>query len=376
MNKEICVLTSVHPVFDTRIFHKQITTLTNAGYNITLIAQHNKTETIEEIKIIPLPRPKNKIERFCKLSYLAYKKALQQNADIYHFHDPELIPWVIILKLKTKKIIIYDIHENVSGQILAKKWLPHITRYPIAYIYKLFENLAIKFFDFIIVAGDDIKSQNSKIIVIRNYPFKKESLINNSNLKKVTQKLHCIYIGGISEDRCIKEILESLNYLKIPILFTIIGSCKNKEYLQSLKSLIKTQKKHQIQLIDQLPYRKAMQYLKSVDVGFILLKPNPNNITAASRNNKLYEYMAAGLPVIASDFPLWKKIIEKNYCGICIDPSNPEKIAKAIEYLIKHPDEAKKMGGNGKKAVLEKYNWENESKKLLKTYKNLTSVGY
>ena len=116
-----------------------------------------------------------------------------------------------------------------------------------------------------------------------------------------------------------------------------------------------------------------MQYLKSVDAGFILLKPNPNNIAAASRNNKLYEYMAAGLPVIASDFPLWKKIIEKNYCGICIDPSNPEKIAKAIEYLIKHPDEAKKMGGNGKKAVLEKYNWENESKKLLKVYKNLAS---
>jgi len=371
MNKKICILTSVHPAFDTRIFHKEAKTLARAGYDVTLIAQHDKNETVNSVKIIALPKPKNRIERFCKLNYLVYKKALQENANIYHFHDPELIPWAIILKLKTKIIIIYDIHENVSGQILAKKWLPHITRYPIAYIYKLFENLAIKFFDFIIVAGDDIKSQNSKIIVIRNYPFKKEALINNSNLKKVTRKLHCIYIGSISEDRCIKEILESLNYLKIPILFTIIGSCKNKEYLQNLKNLIKTQRKHQIQLIDQLPYRKAMQYLKSVDAGFILLKPNPNNIAAASRNNKLYEYMAAGLPVVAPNFPLWKKIIEKDNYGICINPLMPEEITKSIEYIIKHPNEAKKMGENGRKAVLKKYNWENESKKLLEVYKKL-----
>jgi len=296
-NKKICILTSVHPVFDTRIFHKQAKTLAKAGYDVTLIAQHNKKEIIDDIKIIPLPNPKNRIERFFKLDYLTYKKALEQKADIYHFHDPELIPWTIILKLRTKSKIIYDIHENVAGQLLAKGWLPSILRYPVAYIYNFFENLAIKLFNFIIIAGDDIKKLNSKIIAIKNYPSK-ELAIKNTSLENSKEKFHCIYIGTIAEDRCIKKILKSLNYLKTPILFTIIGSCKNKKYLQELKNLIKEQKKHQIQLIPSLPYQDVMTYLKSTNVGFILLKPSPNNITAVSRNNKLYEYMANGLAII------------------------------------------------------------------------------
>ena len=82
--------------------------------------------------------------------------------------------------------------------------------------------------------------------------------------------------------------------------------------------------------------------------------------------------MAAGLPIIASNFSLWKEIIEGNHCGICVNPLDPKEIARAIEYLIEHPEEAKKMGENGRKAVLEKYNWENESKKLLDVYKGLS----
>ena len=79
------------------------------------------------------------------------------------------------------------------------------------------------------------------------------------------------------------------------------------------------------------------------------------------------------LPIIASNFPLWKKIVENNNCGICINPLKSKEISRAIEYLINHPGEAKKMGENGRKAVLAKYNWENENKKLLEIYKNLAS---
>jgi len=88
----------------------------------------------------------------------------------------------------------------------------------------------------------------------------------------------------------------------------------------------------------------------------------------------MFEYMAAALPIIASNFPLWKEIIEGNNCGICVNPLEPKEIARAIEYLIEHPDEARKMGENGRKVVLEKYNWENESKKLLKVYEGLYEI--
>jgi glycosyltransferase involved in cell wall biosynthesis len=87
--------------------------------------------------------------------------------------------------------------------------------------------------------------------------------------------------------------------------------------------------------------------------------------------NKMFEYMAAGLPVIASNFPLWKRIVEGSGCGICVDPLKPEEIARAITYLVNHHDLRKEMGENGRKAVLEKFNWEKESKKLIEIYEAL-----
>jgi glycosyltransferase involved in cell wall biosynthesis len=81
--------------------------------------------------------------------------------------------------------------------------------------------------------------------------------------------------------------------------------------------------------------------------------------------------MAAGLPVIASNFPLWKEIVEGNGCGICVDPLNPKEIAEAIKYLMKHPGSTEQMGKNGRRAVIEKYTWEKEGKKLLDLYAQL-----
>ena len=81
--------------------------------------------------------------------------------------------------------------------------------------------------------------------------------------------------------------------------------------------------------------------------------------------------MATGLPVIASDFPLWKQIIEENKCGLCVDPLDPKAIAEAIDYLVMHPAEAARMGRNGQMAVKTQYNWAVEEQKLLDLYKSL-----
>jgi glycosyltransferase involved in cell wall biosynthesis len=84
--------------------------------------------------------------------------------------------------------------------------------------------------------------------------------------------------------------------------------------------------------------------------------------------NKLFDYMLVGLPVIASNFPLYREVVEPDRCGLIVDPSKPEEIARAMEYLIDHPDEAREMGERGRKAVLEKYNWDKESERLLQIY--------
>jgi len=369
-NKKICILTSVHPVFDTRIFHKEAKTLANTGYDVTLIAQHSKNETVDGVKIIALPKPKNRIERFFKLDYLTYKKALEQKADIYHFHDPELLLWASKLKRETGAKIIYDVHEDVAKQILSKHWIPQILRKIISKIFDKYEKRIAKKIDYIIAATPSIRDnfKQNNIIDIKNYPI----IINAQNIKKINKKrdyTELIYVGGLSKERGIKKIIQSLKYTnpKYNVKLKLIGNFSNKKFEEEIKKMPEWRK---IDFLGFLPQKQAYQHMWNTDIGFVCFLPEPNHINAIP--NKIFEYMINELPIIASNFPLWKKIIEKNSCGICIDPTKAEEITKAIEYLIEHPNEAKKMGENGRKAVLEKYNWENESKKLLKIYEKLS----
>ncbi|MBL7053957.1 glycosyltransferase family 4 protein [Patescibacteria group bacterium] len=370
MNK-ICILTSVHPLLDTRIFYKQTKTLVNSGYNVTLIAQHNKNETIDKIKIIAIPKSRNRIKRFLKLDYLTYRKALKQKADIYHFHDPELLPWMLKLKKKTEAKIIYDVHEDVTKQILSKHWIPKIFRKIISNLFNLFEKWVSKKLDYIITATPNIKSnfKQNNVIDIKNYPilslFPKEEKKKEANSKKY---IELIYVGGLSKERGIKKIIKSLKYInsKYNVKLTLIGKFSEKKFEEEIKSMAEW---NSINFLGFLPQKKAYQHMNNANIGLICFLPEPNHINAIP--NKIFEYMINKLPIIASDFPLWKEIIEKNDCGFCVDPKKPKKIAETIEHFIKHPEQAKQMRENGQKAILKRYNWEKESKKLLKVYKKL-----
>ena len=359
---KICHLTSVHPAFDTRIFHKEVKTLARAGYDVTLIVQHDKNEIVDGIKIIALPKPKNRFERFVKLDYLLYKKAFEQKADIYHFHDPELIPWVLKLKKKTGAKIIYDVHEIVEKQILSKYWIPKIFRKLIATIVNKYEKWAAKKIDYIITATPNIKInfKQNNILDIKNYPI----IANFQNIKTKKQKNYTelIYVGKLSNLRGIRKSIESLKYInpKHKVKLKLIGSFPDKKFEKEIKKMPEW---NNIKFLTWCSQEKVYQNLLHSDIAIACLLP----IERFRKNIglKIYEYMASYLPIIASNFPLWKKIIKGNHCGICVNPLNPKEIAKAIEYLIEHPDLAKTMGENGRKAILEKYNWENESKKLL-----------
>ena len=374
--KKVCILTSVHPVFDTRIFYKEAQTLAKAGYDVTLIVQHDKNEVIDRIKIIALSKPKNRFYRILFLTRRVYKLALEQKADIYHFHDPELLPWMVRLKNKTEAKIIYDVHEDVPQDILSKHWIPKILRNPLSKIVDFYEKKVAKRTDFIIVVNPLIKenfeSRGIKNIqVISNYPisekFKEVKEIKNNYFDQKEKKTRLIFVGGLSEESGIKEIVEAVEFLKGKAELLLVGSFEDKK----LEREVKEKSEFGVKFIGRVPHKRVFYYLNQADIGMVCFRPLPNYINTGFGSNKLFEYMGVGLPVIVSDFPELKKIVEGNRCGICVNPLEPKEIAKAVEYLIEHPEEAKEMGENGRKAVLEKYNWENESKKLLKVYETL-----
>jgi glycosyltransferase involved in cell wall biosynthesis len=369
--KKICILTSVHPVFDTRIFYKEAQTLSDAAYDVVLIGPHDKKEIRSGIKIIPLFKPKNRIERFFKTSLSLYRKALLEKADIYHFHDPELIPLMLLLKIKAKAKIIYDVHEDFSKKILARYWLPKKIRGLVAYLFGKLEKKISEKFDFIIVATLKIKERFDliNIEVIKNYPK-----LFGSNLQKdpsVTGKkniLRVIYTGGLAKHKGIYKILQALTYISQGVVLDVYGKSSDKEFERKIIDL-KNKYHLNMNYRGRISYKQIYEEMRRSDVGVVCNQPKFGY--NESLPNKLFEYMSAGLPVIASDFVEWKEIIEGNGAGFCVEPTDPREIAEAIQYIAQHSKRAKEMGKNGRKAIIEKYNWKEEGDKLLKIYEKL-----
>jgi glycosyltransferase involved in cell wall biosynthesis len=366
---KICHLTTVHPPFDTRIFHKEAKSLAKAGYSVTLIARHDKEEIIDGVKIIPLKAPRNRIVRMTKTLLECYHKAVKVDADLYHFHDPELIFVGWLLKKKGKKVI-YDVHEDVSKDIINKYWIWKPVRILVAKITGYIEKSISLKLDGIITATSSI-SQNfkyvsEKLIVINNYALINELYQENKIKPEGRFSGHfVVYVGSITVERGAKEMLEAMDLLPQDCqVKLLLGGNFVPPLLK--ETLERMQGWRRVDYMGWLDRNQIASVFRKTQVGLVLFHPEPNHIEA--QPNKLFEYMSAGLPVIASHFPLWKEIVEGNRCGLTINPLNPQEIADAIRYIFENPNEAEEMGQRGREAVETKYNWLKEEKKLLAFY--------
>lgn len=363
--KSICVITTVHDVFDVRIFQKECKTLRNAGYHVSLIAQHIRNDYIDGVQIVALPVTKSRFRRIFFLSMKAFQLSLRQKADVYHFHDPELIPMALLLRILNKKVI-YDVHEDYPRDILTKEWLPKVLRKIIASFFEIFENWAFRYMNFTIAATPFIRDRffkyGHRVLDLNNFPVLGEFYIHSSSFSQ-KERAVC-YIGGIENIRGLFEMVRGIGQTDVKLLlageFSSVSQCETAASMNGWS---------QVQYFGQLSRKDLAAILFKSIAGVILFHPVPNHINA--QPNKMFEYMSAGIPVIASNFPLWKQIIEENQCGICVDPLKSKEIAEAIQRLVDNPDEASSMGANGRKAIEAKYNWDAESAKLLKVYKEV-----
>jgi glycosyltransferase involved in cell wall biosynthesis len=373
--KRICILTSVHSALDARIFHKQAKSLVKAGYDVTLIAKHAKNEVIEGVKIVALPTPKNRFWRFLG-TWRAFRLALKQKADIYHFHDPELLPWGWLLKKLTHKPVIYDVHEYFVDTILFKTWIPYLLRKPIAWIFNIIEKALASRLSAIVTATEPMKQRFSSCrglcVSVYNFPGLETVTKDRQShgLRDQNDEYSVIYTGAIAKAKGFETILEAMDLVSKQnpeAICLILAEAKNLEWLdEKHKSLMnRLTKEGNLKIIGRVPHDAVFGYLNISSIGW---KPGfPYQREGIS--TKSLEYMAYGKPVVCSDVPPFAIIIREAKCGILVDPYDAKAHASAILYLLEHPDEARKMGKNGKKAVLERYNWEAESKKLLELYR-------
>jgi len=364
--KKIAHLSSVHSRYDTRIFLKECTSLSKAGYDTYLvIADGLGDETKDGVSIIDVGVSKGRLNRMLKTTKRVYQKALEIDADLYHLHDPELMP--AALKLKSlKKTVVFDAHEDTPKQILSKHYLSKPYRIFFSTILRIYEKWVCKKLDTIITATPAIskkmKQINKNTITINNYPLLDE-LISKSKL--ISPNTNVSFVGGISKIRGLTEVVEAIGLSK-KYRLNLAGKFSPAPYKQELEQLPGWEN---VDYQGVLNREEVRDILSQSIAGIITYLPLPNHIEA--QPNKLFEYMSASIPVIASNFPLWRNIVEKYNCGICVDPASPIELLKAIDSLASNPQDAKLKGENGRKAVENIFNWENESIKLIKKYQEL-----
>lgn len=360
-------LTSVHLLYDVRIFHKECRSLAQAGYDVVLIGTGKAPEQTPGIRVRTIQTPLNRIVRMTLTAWQVYRAALSVDAEVYHFHDPELIPVGLLLKLRGSRVI-YDVHENVPGQLMSKDYLPTPVRGLLGRVAAIAESFGARVFDRIVAARQDVAARfpSGKTRVVQNYATVDQSAVSDS-LPHSERPLTITYLGGITRIRGAREMVRAMSLMpdESGARLALVGHLDD-ELERELMSLPGWDR---VDALGFLGREEAAQVLGTSRAGLVLLHPAPNHM--AAQPTKIFEYMAAGLPVIASDFPLWRQFLEPLDCAILVNPLDPAAIAGAVRWLLHHPAEAEEMGRRGAHLVRNRFNWDKEAEILLQMYEEL-----
>jgi glycosyltransferase involved in cell wall biosynthesis len=366
----VCYFTSKSST-DIRVFEKECVSLAKAGYEVYLVSPKARDEVRNGVNIIGVPFLKEGlINRLFLLPKLLYKKAKALNADIYHFNDPASLSYGSKLKRKGKKVI-FDSFEDHPTLIMEHKEVPLIFRLLISKLYSLYEYYICKKFDGIICCYHWTLERLNKACrnshLVFNFPIIQQLQLNRKNDIRRNGFSIC-YAGLFSPMWNLDTIIVSANQVNTELNLAGHGSDAIIEKFKSTPGWDNVNYLGQIKFdeVYDLVYSKSFIGMALLDY-IPLCKGNVGNMS----NNKLFEYMLADLPVICTDFILWKEVVEKNNCGICVNPNNVDEIVAAIQYLVDNPDIAKQMGENGRRIVIEQYNWQEEERKLLDVYMSL-----
>lgn len=295
---------------------------------------------------------------------LALVRALQPQ--LVHVHDPELLP--VAMRLAAQgMVVVYDAHEDVPRQILDKEWLPVFLRGVISWGFELFENRAVRKLAGVVAATPHIEERflsiQRRTVNVGNFPLLHELVSWGS--ENIQRERAVCYVGNISRSRGAQQIVRMMEFLP-DVTLLLCGLFEDDVLEAELRAM---QGWSRVEYLGQVGRHEVGKVLRRSSIGIVTLLPTPSY--RESLPIKMFEYMSAELPVVASDFVLWQRILEKNQYGICIDPHDPHAMAVAVLSILSDPALGRSMGSAGKRAVQTTYNWQNEESKLLAFYRRL-----
>ena len=366
--KRICHITTVHPRYDTRIFVKECSSLAAQGFEVHLVVADGKgDETRNGVQIHDIGEPGSRWQRLLYYAKKIRLKTEEIHPALCHFHDPELLRVGARLRRKGYEVV-YDAHEDVPRQMITKAYLPKFAWKLISALFERYENSVAAKISGVITATPFIRDRflnvQPRVKEVQNFPFLKE--FGNTGPAQTSGKKDAVcYVGSITKVRGIFPIVEALSYLEDTVL--LLGGKFESEELR--EAVTNTPGWERVKELGFLSREQVSATMAQSMAGLVVLHPTVNYLDSIPV--KMFEYMAVGIPVIASDFPYWRELLKGVDCALFVDPLNPEAIAEAIRELKGNPHRIAEMGEAGRKAVREKFNWKNEEEKLTGFYQSI-----
>ncbi len=344
-----------------------------AGFDVHLIGPGAPAgQVVEGVRFSSLPTVGGRAGRPLRWPILMVR-AIRDKADVYHFHDPELLPWGVLLRLITRKPVIYDSHEYLREDILGKHWIPARLRKPVAVIADKVEKWSAGRLSAVVTVTDEMagrfRKYQSNTITVKNLP-PAPTIEGEPERRPIL-----IYAGLMNVERGLDILFDTAKLVhdaRPDAEFHILGTI---EWYglppETVDRPAQEWERVGVRFLGSIPQPEVAGRLATASVGWLPRNPNvQNNLLAWP--NKLVEYMVVALPVVASDLPLQAGVVRDADCGRIVDALSPAAHAAAIVELLNNPAEARRLGENGKQAALSLYTWEAESQKLQSLYRSVS----
>jgi glycosyltransferase involved in cell wall biosynthesis len=365
MGARVCHITTVHPVDDHRILHKECLSLRAAGYDVTLIAPREDDGVVDGISVIALrDKPRNRLQRMLQRPRRAYRAALAVDADLYHFHDPEFLPYGVRLARAGKRVV-YDAHEDVPVQMRYKAWIPGPARARAARAFARLEAACASRLDAVVspshTALERLRPIQPRAILVANYP-RLDEIVPRPRWSD-RERAAC-YVGGITRERGARELVEAMSGVDAELhMAGVFDPPALRLELERAPGWAR------VRYAGRLGRGSIAALLARVKVGVLPLHPIANYVDAYPV--KLFEYLAAGLPIVATDVPRWRAVLEAHDCGVPVPFGGPERLGEAIQRLLDDDDRSREMGERARRAAERHYSWETQAAALARLYDEL-----
>lgn len=364
----VTVLTSAHPVADNRVHWREAVSLAEAGHDVTLIGVEDPGRIdprTTPVKVVQMPR-RTRSERVTLGTVGTLVEGLKTRADVYHLHDPELVWTIPILKASGAKVV-YDAHEDLPAQVLGKEYIPRALRPLASAVAKGLVALAGSATQ-VVAATETIASRfdPARVTVVKNYPRIDGEAAPAGWLSRQPR---AVYVGGMSEARGLRELVKATSCSEFPEGWRVSLAGPVADTL--IAEVSRFPEWSRVDYAGVLSPNEARALVRRARVGIVTFHPQQAHFDALP--TKMFEYLAEGTPVVASDFPLWRSIVEKFDCGVLVDPQSPREIAEAVGYYATHQDVWERHSANAQEAVRAHLNWRSQEEQLLHVYQKLLS---